>query len=153
VTSRRRSSVEELFRIQRAQWRRVGKKCQSMWTRCSWKKEFKLTLDLRLFSARLRQSGFVIYWLKPCFANSTNRRIPLFLNGQTRPLFLFIFVLFSHRVDKYSTNLTIIEKSIDGMLGSWTRGSRMEGADESTELWRDPTLSQMKEENGLPSFG
>ena len=26
----------------------------------------------------------------------------------------------------------------DGVLGTRTRGSRMEGADESTELWRHP---------------
>ena len=38
--------------------------------------------------------------------------------SQTRPLFLFIFVLFSHHMDKYSTNLAINEKSVDGMLGS-----------------------------------
>ena len=29
-----------------------------------------------------------------------------------------------------------IEKSIDGVLGIWTRGRRMVGADETTELWR-----------------
>ena len=58
--------------------------------------------------------------------------------GHTRPLFLFIFVLFSHPSDKYSTNLTINEKSIDDMLGSGTQGGRMEVADESTELWRHP---------------
>ena len=39
-------------------------------------------------------------------------------------------------MDKYSTNLTINEKSVDGMLGSQTWGGRMEGVDESTELWR-----------------
>ena len=49
------------------------------------------------------------------------------------PSSFFIFVLFSHRKDKYSTNLTIIEKSIDGMHGSQTQGGMMEGADESTE--------------------
>ena len=64
--------------------------------------------------------------------------VNFFLNGPNPASFLFIFVLFSHRKDKYSTNLTIIEKSVDGMLGSRTRGGRMEGADESTELWRHP---------------
>ena len=50
---------------------------------------------------------------------------------------LFLFILFfSH--DKYSTNLTINDKSIDGMLGTQTRGGRMVGEDESTELWRHP---------------
>ena len=32
-------------------------------------------------------------------------------------LFLFIFVLFSHRMDKYSTNLTIVEKALMACLG------------------------------------
>ena len=31
-----------------------------------------------------------------------------------------------------------IEKSVDGVLGIWTQGHRMVGADESTELWRPP---------------
>ena len=56
--------------------------------------------------------------------------------GHTRPL----FCSFSHCMDKYSTNLTNNDKSIDGMLGSRTRGGRMEGADESTELWWHPTI-------------
>ena len=53
-------------------------------------------------------------------------------------LFLFTFILFSHRKDKYSTNLTINEKNIDGVHGSQTQGDNMEGGDESTELWRHP---------------
>ena len=56
--------------------------------------------------------------------------------GQTRPLF-YLFRSFSH--DKYSTNLTRNDKSIDGVLGTQTRGGRMVGADESTELWRHPS--------------
>ena len=51
--------------------------------------------------------------------------------GQTRPLLVY-FVLFSHHLDKYSTNLTIDDKSIDGLLGTQTRGGRMVGTDEST---------------------
>ena len=43
-----------------------------------------------------------------------------------------LFSFFSH--DKYSTN----DKSIDGVLGTQTRGGRMVGADESVELWRHP---------------
>ena len=31
-----------------------------------------------------------------------------------------------------------IDKSVDGMLGTRTWGGRIEGADESTELWRHP---------------
>ena len=61
-----------------------------------------------------------------------------FKNVPNPASFLFIFVLFLHRMDKYSTNLTINEKSIDDMLGTWTRGGRMEGTGESTELWRHP---------------
>ena len=56
--------------------------------------------------------------------------------GQARPLFVY-FLFFSN--DKYSTN-TINENSIDGVLGTRTRGGRMVGADESTELWRHPLL-------------
>ena len=36
----------------------------------------------------------------------------------------------------HDTNLTINDKSVDGVLGSRTLGGRMEGADESTEVWR-----------------
>ena len=43
-----------------------------------------------------------------------------------------LFSFFS--LDKYSTN----DKSIDGVLGTQTRGGRMVGADESVELWRHP---------------
>ena len=57
--------------------------------------------------------------------------------GQTRPLF-GLFSFFSQHKDKYSTNFTINYKSIDGVLGSRTRGDMMEGADKSTELWRHP---------------
>ena len=57
--------------------------------------------------------------------------------GQTLPLFC-LFSFFSQYKDKYSTNLTKDDKSIDGVLGSQTWGGRMDGADESTELWRHP---------------
>ena len=56
----------------------------------------------------------------------------LFLNGPN-PASFCLFSYFSY--DKYSTN-TINEKSVDGVLGTRTQGSRMVGADESTELWR-----------------
>ena len=36
------------------------------------------------------------------------------------------------------TNQLQIEKSIDGVLGIRTRGRRIVGADETTELWRPP---------------
>ena len=53
---------------------------------------------------------------------------------QTRPLFV-LFLFFSH--DKYSTN-TINDQSVDGVLWSRTKGGRMVGADDSTELWWHP---------------
>ena len=59
--------------------------------------------------------------------------ISSFFIGQTRPLFNYF-----RSFHKYSTNLTINYKSIDGVLGTWTRGSRMVDADESTELLRHP---------------
>ena len=37
--------------------------------------------------------------------------------------------------------MTYIEKSIYGVYGTRTRGGRMEGADESTQLWRNPMNS------------
>ena len=61
--------------------------------------------------------------------------------GQNPTSFLFIFVLFLHCKDKYSTNLTINDKSVDGVLGSQTWGGRMESEDEFTELWGHPSLA------------
>ena len=57
--------------------------------------------------------------------------------GQPRPLFC-LFSFFSQCSYKYSTNLTMNHKSIDGALGTQTRGGWMEGVYESTELWRHP---------------
>ena len=55
--------------------------------------------------------------------------------GQTG---LFVFIsFFSHY--KYSTN-TLNDKSIDGVLGTRTRGSRMVGVDQFTQLWRHPYI-------------
>ena len=51
-------------------------------------------------------------------------------NGQYRPLFVY----FRHFHDTIS--ITQIEKSVDGVLGIRTRGRRMVGTDETTELWR-----------------
>ena len=55
--------------------------------------------------------------------------------GRTRPLFVY-FRSFSH--DKYSTNLTVNNKSI--VIEIQTRGRRMVGAHKSTELWQRPYL-------------
>ena len=38
-----------------------------------------------------------------------------------------------------------MDKSVDDVLGIWTRGSRMEGADESTELLRQKLLFTITE--------
>ena len=59
----------------------------------------------------------------------------IFLNGPNLASFC-LFSFFSH--DKYSTNLTINYKSVDGVLGTRTWGGRIVGADKSTELWRHP---------------
>ena len=48
---------------------------------------------------------------------------------------LFLFI----SLDKNSTNLNINNKSVDGVLGTQTWGSRMVGARESIELWWPPT--------------
>ena len=53
------------------------------------------------------------------------------------------FNLFRSFHDKYSTNLTLDEKSVDGVLGTQTRGSRMVGAVKSTELWQHPYNSHL----------
>ena len=63
--------------------------------------------------------------------------------GQTRPLFVY-FLFFSQYKDKYWTNLTLYDKSVDGVLGTRTWGGRMEGVDDSTELWRQPLRSNLR---------
>ena len=57
-----------------------------------------------------------------------------FLNWPN-PASFCLFSFFSH--DKYSRK-SINYKSIDGVLGTRTRGNRMAGSDESTELWQHP---------------
>ena len=53
--------------------------------------------------------------------------------GQSRPLFVYF--------RSFLITISIqIEKSIDGVLGIQTQGRKMVGADETTELWRPPTL-------------
>ena len=64
-----------------------------------------------------------------------------FLKKWTKPGLFCLFLFFSH--DKYSTN-NINEKSVDGVLGTRTRGSRMVGADESTELWWHPYMMDLE---------
>ena len=51
---------------------------------------------------------------------------------RSRPLFVY-FCYFLNTI-----SIIQIEKSIDGVLGIWTPGRRMVGADKTTELWRPP---------------
>ena len=49
--------------------------------------------------------------------------------GQSRPLFVYFC--------SFLITISIqIEKSIDGVLGIWTRGRAMVGTDKTMELWR-----------------
>ena len=52
--------------------------------------------------------------------------------GQSWPLFVYFLITISR-----------IEKSIDGVLGIQTRGRRMVGADETTELWRPQVVNPL----------
>ena len=60
-----------------------------------------------------------------------------FLKNGPNPVSFRLFLFFSH--DKYDTDVTKNDKSIDGLLGTGTQGGgRMVGAYESTEIWWDP---------------
>ena len=54
--------------------------------------------------------------------------------GQSGPLFVY----FRYFLDTIS--IIQIEKSVDGGLGIRTRGCKMVGADETTELWQPPII-------------
>ena len=56
--------------------------------------------------------------------------------GQSRPLFVY----FRPFLIPITISIIQIEKSVDGVLGIRTRGRRMVGKDETTELWRHPLL-------------
>ena len=58
--------------------------------------------------------------------------------GQSRPLFVY----FRHFL--ITIPITQIEKSVVGVLGIRTRGRRMVGADETTQLWRPPYLEPLQ---------
>ena len=55
----------------------------------------------------------------------------VFKNGPI-PASFCLFSWFSN--DKYGTNLTTNDKSVSDLLGTQTRGGRIVGADEATEL-------------------
>ena len=52
--------------------------------------------------------------------------------GQSRALFVYF------RPFLITISIVQIEKSIDGVLGTWTHSRMMVGADDTTELWRPP---------------
>ena len=104
---------------------------------CSWKKSNKSVLPIHSFNSKPKISGCNPVNL---FEHFSYCLIPKwsFLMCRTRPLFcLFSFFL----QDKYSTNLTLIDITIDGVLGIQTWGRRIVGADKTTELWRPPFLT------------
>ena len=43
----------------------------------------------------------------------------------------------------FYTNQIQIDKSVDGVLGTQTRGGRMDGVDKSTELWCHPQKQKL----------
>ena len=63
------------------------------------------------------------------------------------PASFCLFSFFSQ--DKYGTN-TLNDKSVVGVFGTRTQGSRMVGTDESTELWRHPNFLFLFFKMGLP---
>ena len=63
---------------------------------------------------------------------------------QSRTLFLFIFVF-----SICHNSIFLIGKSVDGVQGIQTHGSKMEGPDESTELRRHPWESRFQNGGGL----
>ena len=65
----------------------------------------------------------------------------IFIKNGPKPASFCLFSFFSG--EKFSTNLTINDKSVDGMLGTRTQGSRMVGAEKSTELRRHPRHLKM----------
>ena len=56
--------------------------------------------------------------------------------GQTRPLFVYFNSFHIANIAPHIIN----DKSIDDLLWTQTRGGKMVGGAESTELWRHPAL-------------
>ena len=54
---------------------------------------------------------------------------------QSRPLFVYFcpFII--------TISIIQIEKSVNGVLGIWTRSHMMVGSDDTMELWRQPSLT------------
>ena len=69
------------------------------------------------------------------YPTASEKDLEIAFLGQPQPHFVY-FRSF-HNANKI---LTIGIWSVDCVLGTWTRSSRIEGADESTELWWHPNL-------------
>ena len=63
---------------------------------------------------------------------------PKFFSNGPIPATFFIFVFPHCTIQK-------IDESVDGVLGTQTQSSRMEGTDESTEQWQHSIFSQVRE--------
>ena len=63
--------------------------------------------------------------------------------GQSQPPFCLFWSFLHGSIQIY------IDKSVDVFLGTQTQGGRMEGTDESTELWRHPTINLLTEDTNL----
>ena len=66
-----------------------------------------------------------------------NSKFQLFLKKWASPGLFFVYF----RSFLVTISIIQIEKSIDCVLGIWTRGRRMVGADKTKELWRPPSSS------------
>ena len=73
-----------------------------------------------------------------CLTGLDSTKLFNLLKNGPNPASFCLFSFFSH--DKFSTNLTVNDKSVDGVLGTRTQCGRMVGADKSTELWRHTTI-------------
>ena len=60
----------------------------------------------------------------------------VFFKKWAKPGLIFVYFCSFHMTNLVQIN----DKSVDGVLGTRTRDSRMVGADKSTELWRHPFL-------------
>ena len=96
-------------------------------------------LDLNIgMLCRALGHEFTLLWQQTLFWTQAQHQhffIIIFLNGPDTAAF-YLFSFFSH--NKYSTNLTLIYKSINGVLGTRTRHDRMVRTEEFTEPWRYP---------------
>ena len=98
---------------------------------------------------KLNKAASVSLYVSNCFITAFCwlRLGPVIIVGPLKSYSSYFFKMCQYRplfVYFHSFLVTIsiqIEKSIDGVLGIRTRGCRMVGADETTELWRPPHYS------------